>query len=314
MPHLLLGRENQASAYKRLLDRANAGEPMQPDEVAAIVGDYAQQERDRIMAQMGELSPEQERSLSERLRERRLGAVAQVANDVSVYADVATIMQPVNTPGISQIPVVTNSGVQPAELFRWQWDYWVVEDLLGAIARANTDATGPTGVPDSVVKRVERIQIQEPDLAGADGEQDDASSGGWNTPASSASSATGLWTASHTDRLSTAPEGMDVRMVRLTAIVSTARLPKFFDALGQQNFMTVTGVQLEDIDSWQDLKQGYFYGGEHVARAIIDIETIWLREWTKEYMPDELREALGIPRVVEGEGGGDDGFGDEFGG
>jgi len=304
---MLLGEGNQASVYKRLLDRINAGEPVDPDEVAAVVGDYNQQETERMTSagasatgSAPSLTAEQSTDLAERLVQRRLWVLNQRASDLSVFAKPEAILLPAGDPSVSQPPMAGVAKVPAEDLFRWQWDYWVVEDILGAVARANTDATGPTGVPDSVVKRIDRIVIQKPkfEAAGGGGEDEEGDSGrSYGGSSSSATPGGGLWSGSHTGRLGTSPEGMDVRMVRLELVVSTERLPRLFQALGEQNFMTVTSVKLQDYDAWEDLKKGYYYGPEHVSRAVIDVETVWLREWTKDAMPDELREKLGIGRV-----------------
>lgn len=301
---MILGQGNQASVYKRMLDRINAGGPVDADEVAAVVGDYNQQETERMLnpgtsatGTAPAMTAEQSEALSERLVQRRLWVLNQRASDLSVFAEPDAILASAADPSVSQPPLTGIAKVPAEDLFRWQWDLWVVEDILGAVARANTDATGPTGVPDSVVKRIDRVLLQKPNFdvaAGGGDEEDDSSYGG---SGSSPVPGGGLWSGSHTERLGVSPDGMDVRMVRLELVVSTERLPRLFEALGEQNFMTVTSMRLQDFDAWEDLKKGYYFGPEHVSRAVIDVETVWLREWTKEAMPDELREKLGIPRV-----------------
>jgi len=307
---MLLGEGNQASVYKRLLDRINAGGPVDPDEVAAIVGDYNQQESERLLnpgasttGTAPSLTAEQSEALAERLVQRRLWVLNQRASDLSVYAGPEAILTRPSDPSASQPPLKGIAKVPAEDLYRWQWDYWVIEDVLGAVARANTDATGPTGVPDSVVKRIDRILVQMPNFEapGGAGEEDEDDRG-YSGSSSSGVTGGGLWPGSHTGRLGESPDGMDVRMVRLEVVVSTERLPRLFQALGEQNFMTVTSVKLQDYDAWEDLKKGYYYGPEHVSKAVIDVETVWLREWTKESMPDELREKLGIPREEAGDG------------
>ncbi|MFT5424741.1 MAG: hypothetical protein ACI89L_002539 [Phycisphaerales bacterium] len=309
---MILGEGNQASVYKRMLDRINAGEPVDPGEIAAVVGDYSQQETERMLnpgASTSGTAPamtaEQSEALSERLVQRRLWVLNQRASDVSVFAGPEAILAPAGDPSVSQAPLTGIAKVPAEDLYRWQWDLWVVEDILGAVARANTDATGPTGVPDSVVKRIDRILVQRPNFKVAGDVSEDEDSGGYSSP--SGTPGGGLWSGSHTGRLEASPDGMDVRMVRLELVVSTERLPRLFQALGEQNFMTVTSVKLQDYDAWEDLKQGYYYGPEHVSKAVIDVETVWLREWTKHAMPDELREKLGIARVDEAANGEDEG-------
>ena len=52
----------------------------------------------------------------------------------------------------------------------------------------------------------------------------------------------------------------DVRKAKLLLIVSSAKLPEFFDAVARTNFMTVTGIAMEKVDSWGELANGYYYG------------------------------------------------------
>ena len=87
----------------------------------------------------------------------------------------------------------------------------------------------------------------------------------------------------------------DIRMVELTLVVGSQQLPRIFDAFAQTNYMTVTDVDLNEVDVWEDLEQGYFYGPDHVVRAVLQIETVWLRSWTTDLMPDAVRTALGVP-------------------
>ena len=43
-----------------------------------------------------------------------------------------------------------------------------------------------------------------------------------------------------------------------------------------------------------ELASGYYYGDDHVSRAQITIETIWLREWTKQWMPPNVKVTVGL--------------------
>ena len=60
--------------------------------------------------------------------------------------------------------------------------------------------------------------------------------------------------------------------------------------------MTVTDVDLYEVDIWEDLERGYYYGSDHVVRAVLSIETVWLRSWMKDFMPSTVRTALGVPQ------------------
>ncbi len=86
----------------------------------------------------------------------------------------------------------------------------------------------------------------------------------------------------------------DVRHARVVMIVDYQQLPALFSAVNKVNFMTVLDCQIRDVDEYEALLQGYVYGQGDAVRVDMLIESIWLREWTKQYMPDDIKKALGI--------------------
>ena len=89
-------------------------------------------------------------------------------------------------------------------------------------------------------------------------------------------------------------EVYDVRMIDCELIVATTHLPKLMDAIAHRNFMTVLNVRVAPADAFAAAKEGFIYGIEPVSKVNMQIETIWLREWTARMMPGELRNILGI--------------------
>ncbi|MFG0329211.1 MAG: hypothetical protein ACF8PN_04860 [Phycisphaerales bacterium] len=87
----------------------------------------------------------------------------------------------------------------------------------------------------------------------------------------------------------------DVRTVEMKLVVDSRRLQEVLDAFSRQNFMTVTGVNIAQVQLLSDLAQGYYYGPDPVVLATISLETLWLREWTTPLMPDEVKKTLGVP-------------------
>jgi hypothetical protein len=55
----------------------------------------------------------------------------------------------------------------------------------------------------------------------------------------------------------------------------------------------VSDLDLASVDVWDHLRQGYFYGDEHVVEATFVIDSAWLNSWLLPKMPDELLVALG---------------------
>jgi len=202
----------------------------------------------------------------------------------------------------------SNNPPSLSEVYLWQWDYWVVEDLLRAVRRANSDVTGdPTPIPVSVVKRIESITIEPFALPEVDDEVGGTAGLGGSMAAMGGSSR----------RSSDSPEKVtltkrksgdgpyDLRRATMTVVVSSSRLPTFLSAIRTTNLMTVTDLDIEEVDVWGDLSEGYYYGDEHVVRATIGIESVWLREWTKQFMPEPVRRALGVQMDSAGGEGSD---------
>jgi uncharacterized membrane protein YgcG len=203
-------------------------------------------------------------------------------------------------------------------MFDWQWQYWIKQDILKGLYAANE----PYGsVVDAPVKRlVSLVVLDGPVSQGSSGasagpSRGGASSGGFG-PAGGSS---GRRSSGRKPAARTGPTGVavdpsrevpldygvsftgradnalyDVRDVRLEIVVDSAKIPEVFDALARQNFMTVINAQVDAMDLFAAIKDGYFYGTAPVSLLTLDLETIWLREWTAQFMPTELKQALGI--------------------
>jgi hypothetical protein len=98
----------------------------------------------------------------------------------------------------------------------------------------------------------------------------------------------------------------DVRIVECELVIATRGIPKVIDAIAQQNFMTVLDVKIRPANAFSAANGGFIYGIEPVSRVNIRLESVWLREWTADAMPSDLREALGIqsePNNAAGQAG-----------
>ena len=77
-------------------------------------------------------------------------------------------------------------------------------------------------------------------------------------------------------------------------MVSTTGITDMVDALSRQNFMTVLDVRIRPVNVFEAATEGFIYGIDPVSKVDLVIETIWMREWTADLMPPDLRDALGI--------------------
>ena len=241
--------------------------------------------------------------------------------------------------GEMPIPAEPKSMLPLGTMFEWQWDYWVTEDLLHAFAAANGDET----VLEGPMKRLVSLSILPlgaelpegggsssssgfgggtPGMGAGGGNPGRRGRGGGNAAAAPADMGVGApvrpgkakvdpgapakvdKTLSITGRASN--NVYDVRIVECELVVATRGVPKVIDAIAQQNFMTVLDVKLRPANAFSAANDGYIYGIEPVSRVSIRLESVWLREWTADTMPSDLREALGIqsePNNAAGEAG-----------
>ncbi len=291
---------DRPSLYETLFAEIGAGSPPSPERVFESVRDVEERERERLLADSptGQLTAEQQAKLTEQLVNRRIGEYQRRAREISVYADLTSLDRTGFDKRSSLLPPprVTDAqgGALPdvAELFQWQWDAWLVGDLLSAVARANTSPDGDRqDVENAVVKRIEKISVEDLPLYG-DAKLPRLSAPEGSVPLDRSTSVTGR-VSSETNKL------YDVRRAKMTVVVSSERLPVFLDALGQTNMITVLSVNLSGVDVWADLQKGYFYGREPVVRAELELETLWLRSWTGPLMPRYVRQRLGVELTGE---------------
>lgn len=97
---------------------------------------------------------------------------------------------------------------------------------------------------------------------------------------------------SHTGRQSN--DLYDVRHVWVSLVIDSQHLSEFFNNLQAINFITVLKVEFRNVDEYESLAMGYFYGQGDAVEADILLETIWLRNWTADLMPKEVRRLVGI--------------------
>jgi hypothetical protein len=220
-------------------------------------------------------------------------------------------------PDESEFPT-SAEGEANTQMFDWQWQYWIKHDILMGLHEANK----PYGsVVDAPVKRLVALTVLDGPLPQAPGAAETGparggSPGGFGPaggggrrggrqPAAPQAGRTGGgpdpsrevpldYSVSFTGRTDNAL--YDVRIVELVVVVETAKIPEVFDALAGQNFITIIApVQVASVDLYAAIRDGYFYGPAPVSELTLTLETIWLREWTAQFMPVELKQALGIP-------------------
>ncbi len=281
-------RAFHSTAHQALMARVGAGAPPAPGRV----GDELKQAQDTLRAAMlsqsgvQQLSTEQEASIKEKLLASRLNSYRRQATTLSFYAGMNSF---------PDIPAFESAIKEPtlAKMWDWQMRYWIADDVFTAIGLANSQRTreDPEGVAGSAIKRVLKFVVQTSEYGDVSDELPVLD--GTETPPTAANPVPLDPAASITGRRSR-PDNQfyDVRTCELELVVAPHRLPVFFDSLVRTNFMTVLKIDLEEYNPVDDLKEGYYYGDEHVVKAVIRIETLWLRAWTVPYMPESVKRAM----------------------
>ncbi|MCA9274131.1 MAG: hypothetical protein KDA31_13930 [Phycisphaerales bacterium] len=313
------GGDNATSAYDELFRRLRIRSPLDSEVLREQIAARKQALMTQIAPGIGESEMEESarKQISQQLVEQRLGALETHARDTSFYADESALPPAVPT----TVPTVAPS---VETCFNWQADYWLVSDLLTAFAAANDqfDTRGVGGnVIDGVVKRVESIQfkpmidaaaaqtagmpveMRDPEPMGGHGRDYAAASNTSPIRRGSADANSVVTGESFTGRGTEPNELYDVRTVKVTLIASYKKLPSLINAISSENFMTVLDADIYSIDPWDLISQGYYIGTDYPVRVEMEIETLWLRSWTKAYMPPAVREQLGIPEDVSTEEG-----------
>jgi hypothetical protein len=291
MEDRLLGKREHANPYRELLAWARAGEPADAVALAERLTRLSSDERTKITANRRELTGEESDLLGRLLVEQRLAMCQDHAKTLSCYATIDSL--PTGPQGIPREKIEAGK-ISPEQFFVYQWDLWVIQDLIGAVRLANSGPSGDVASVDrAVVKRIEKMTLTP--LVGFG--TDPGSVGIEGPPAAGPNDKPGMVPVDLRTAISGRSAGSwntvyDLREATITAVVSSARLPEFVDALERTNFMTVTDLDLAEVDAWEDLRAGYYYGPEHVVKATLKLESVWLRSWTEPLMPEPVKAAV----------------------
>ncbi len=303
-------------AYEQVIADVGAGDPPTTKEMVEDL----MAAQDRYLAQIlkrttDALTEEEQAGLTEHLTKTRLSYYADAAKGLNMYASLGDI----NVPPESQYPDRAE-GEGMSLMFDWQWRFWIKQDILSALAKCNEPYNS---IVDAPLKRVVSIYVNDdPGSAASSGGGSSGGGGsGFGTAPSgrrskSGSSSSGKaaksvqvnpsrevpldFSYSFTGR-KTNPL-FDVRRVDVELIVDSDKMPEVFDALAQYNFMTIINAKVEPVDLFDAIRSGYFYGSKSVSKVTLDLETVWFRAWTTEFMPPDLKAALGVPAAPKNKG------------
>ncbi|MDG2022603.1 MAG: hypothetical protein P8J59_11710 [Phycisphaerales bacterium] len=334
MPFLL--HDNLVAAYRSLLSDVRAGVPPTTEDVS---GKLSRRRDVFVSGARKDAVDDLDEDETEAMRKELTAARLNIYRSHVLGEDGSTPISFYASPSVLPIPPQPTTMLPPGEMFEWQWQFWVTEDLLHAFAAANGDGV----VIGKPMKRLLSLNIAPLDAELPDAGSSGGSTGfgggspgmgssGGNAPGRNRGNAQGGGDSASTAGSGPADPGAaqvdpsasaaidksvsitgrtsnsvyDVRNLECTIVVATRGLPAVIDAIAAQNFMTVLDVQLLPANAFAAASEGFIYGIEPVSTVKLQIETIWLREWTADAMPGDLREALGIksaPRSTPGQAG-----------
>ncbi len=289
------------------LPRLDAGLPPPNEEIQAAVARVEYEFRSAPGLSGQQLTPEEQQTLFNEQRQKAIELMTYRAESLGIYAD--PDMQSPDYPFDILPWALQNERPKPYQLWEGQIELWFQQDIARAIVLANDLGNGASGVLTSPVKRLVKIDVlpgyvglhtlgamsTSPVAVSADGLYSAPAGGMTGTPDRRLPD---NFYASPTGRVSNAL--YDVRHARLTVLIDFARLPRLFNALSQVNFMTVLKVEMEDVDEYEALQQGYVYGpNDDVVQVTLTLESVWLRDWTQAYMPNLVQQYLGLRDPTE---------------
>ena len=287
-------------------------------------------------AEGGSLTEDQLEDLREEKRELLIDMIRQRAQDIHIYAETDPESAAFPFVRNQELLTITGAP-SPSLLWEAQLELWIMQDIVDAIAELNEVDNPDASVAISPVKRLLALEVlpgyvgvhTKGAIAGGtlttggreaaapmrfedfgtprdrDRERDEPESPreaegvyerpSFTPPDNPDRRLPAAFAYTPSGRISNAL--YDVRHARLDVVVDFRRLPDVINAISHNNFMTVLQLELTDIDEFDALREGYFYGSGDCVRAEMVIETIWLRSWTTPLMPASVRNYLRIPEA-----------------
>jgi hypothetical protein len=184
---------------------------------------------------------------------------------------------------------------QITDIWYAQMQLWMQQDLCAGIAEANANSTN---ILDAKVKRLISIQVPSAPMytfppasaatAGGGG------SGPTNQPAAGddKTAIPPIYTTSVTGRYS---NGMydSVRFI-LVIDVDSSHVNDVIQSISTNRMITITSENQYALDPDAEASRGYLYGAGSAVRLQLEGEELFMRDWTKDLMPDGIKMALGL--------------------
>ncbi len=179
------------------------------------------------------------------------------------------------------------AGTPPAMDAIWnaQVQAWLQDDVVQAIIDTNG---ADSNIQTAVVKRLTEMHPRE-----GFGFEASANATGAAASAAGSSGSTGKYATNPTGRSTNAM--YDVVRFSFIAYLDATRMLQFNSELGHNRFINVIQMDIVAVDRAADqVSSGYFYGDAPVVKVTYECEALFLRDWTKKWMPKEIKDRLGV--------------------
>jgi len=315
--------------YKAILSRLHAGTPPTTEDIrkdlVAKRADFV--DRNFKKGEQETFTKEEQKQLEAYLTGERLRVLRDHANDIGVYLSLETLQPP--SYSNTQKPTL-----EEMFGWQWRlWVLDRTADAIQAINGGATEPLAPIHRIDRLDVRglldVQTPAASDRNFAGAPsgggggggspkggggggfgggspkggggggggfgGGNPGGGSGSGDTGSGASAPAAGTrdYTKSVTGRVTN--EMYDVVLVDLDMVVTTSDIDDVLKGLDVPAVMSVLDVEVSRVDPFEALGRGEYLGERPVSRLVVTIETLWLREWSREFMPNEARRLIGIP-------------------
>ena len=302
------------AGYEAVLQSLHAGEPPAHDEVKAeltakrndfVDHNFRKESNERLTA-------EEQTRLSDFLTGQRLRIYRDRASEIGVYLSLETLHPPAYS---------TRDKPSLDQMFQWQWRLWVLERVAGAIKSINGDSSEPIAAIHSIDQLDVRglLDVATP-AAGARSFDSGSSGGGGGSGGGGFGGGGGGFgggggAGGAGDVSAVPPAGtrdysrsvsgrvtnavFDVVLVDLDMTVTTSRIDEILEGLTIPVVMSILDVEVHRSDPYEALSRGEYVGEAGVSRLIVTLETLWLRDWSGDLMPNEARAKIGMPPHAE---------------
>ena len=288
-----------SNGYDQVLLTLSAGEPLPTKEVVDLLDakrvDYL--DRNLRLGADEQLNPEQQKDLTEFLTSERLSMYVDHASGIGIYLSKETLAPPAYQ--LTDSPKLD-------EMFQWQWRLWVIEriaDVIKDVNAANNEILAPVhaidqlnvrGLMETTTPRAgDRAFLAASGAAKGDGGGGRGGRGGRGEQGSVPGAGELDPNVSVTGHITN--DMHDIVLVDIDMVVSLDRVDDVLDAFDRPGVMTIVDLAMQRLNVFDRLKEGYYFGDTPVIRLVVTVETLWLRAWTGDAMPDDVRTTLGLP-------------------